>query len=357
MNPEELKIKREEIRSLLKCREGTISRVCSSDQLLNREMRGGILFDCVSDCHLIRVIRTDELILQYFHFSPGHGSRVAEVDLGSLHASNCIFITVTWTPEEIMLSVYSLNGGDEMQMAKGCPSPKSFRVGTDGGIYQVGDVGVETFGVQIIRGDVPILVPTAMESWRKTIAAAKILCSGTSEEGYMFEVAISNSVLVTLVTGFEVYLRSRFIEMELEGRKPRLQAILDEILTRKEKESGYIKVLLDAAADSNMPPLRYVVERRRVNFQSYTDAKAAYNKAYGLKFGELASSQLLENVQRYFDYRHKIVHFEPMCAVLDLNGEGGQPVCPSKALAESALEKFDELIGHIHQASLLVYCE
>lgn len=89
----------------------------------------------------------------------------------------------------------------------------------------------------------PVLEPTAIETWQNTIQGVRLLQKGKSDEGYIFEVLICNLVIATLVTGFETYCKTRFIELEKEGIKPNLENLISMVFSQRELDIGVLKIL------------------------------------------------------------------------------------------------------------------
>jgi hypothetical protein len=102
------------------------------------------------------------LILQFYHSSPGTGTRVARIDLNTLPQSETIGITIRWTPAEIALYAGPIGHPSQVQSSKGSASKKAFRIGKDRAVYQVGDEGVDVTGFSIYHGDKAILLSTGL---------------------------------------------------------------------------------------------------------------------------------------------------------------------------------------------------
>jgi hypothetical protein len=197
------------------CRpQGTFMCEYISADLFDTKKEGGTVLEIVARSQVFRIERDHNLMLHFYHFSPGTGSRVATIDLKMMRPSNNLIITFTWTPNTIMLYCRSKEDDTEMQSSEGKPSVCQFRAGKDGNIHQIGAEGFQIMEISIYSGETPVLLPTALESWQGTLNAAEILASGTSQEGFVFSVAIANLTISLLVTGFETYMSTRFLELE-----------------------------------------------------------------------------------------------------------------------------------------------
>ena len=61
---------------------------------------------------------------------------------------------------------------------------------------------------------------------------------------------------------------------------------------------------------------------------------------------------VLENIQKYIQYRHRIVHASPLLTVLNEDDDTSrEPIFATKIL-ESAIEEFTELIRKLHNKTL-----
>lgn len=347
----------EQIREAIRRPEGTVSFEYSSDVLFDHKVPRGILFEIASGAHLFRVERDGELRLSFYHSSPGTGTRVATIDLKNVVPSSKVFLIFSWTPAEINFYVGPRIAGGQLVSAKGIPSPRQFRVGKDGSIFQVGGVGVEVMEVSVYQNGKPVLQPTALDAWKSTVESVSILFGGSSEKGHIFDVVVSNLTLSILVTGFEAYCKTRFLELEQEGIRPDMAALVSKFFYKSERENGKPDVMASEAEANNVSFLQKIIENKKrkiINFQNYEECKRAYNKAYGLKFGEIGiASNDLEFLQRLIKYRHRIVHVSPLIGMLNQHEvPPDEPVFSNKKLGNAALKCFDTFITKLHDATL-----
>lgn len=333
--------------------EGSFVFEYQSPDLFDKAKPGGTILEIPSGQHLFRLERDNDFFMHFYHSSPGTGTRVATIDLKKVPAVSQVFIAFSWAPKEIALHV-GPRPGAELLSATGIASNKQFRVGRDGHVYQIGDHGVETMGISIYQGGKPIILPTALEAWRETVRAIDILSKGESAAGYQYEVVVTNLTLVFLVTGFEAYSKKRFLELEEEGITPNTDAIVEAFYPPKEQDVGLKERLKATAMDAQVSVLRYVVDRNVINFQIFKKCKLAYNKGYGIRFGELGlSGNKIEDLQSYIKYRHKIIHVSPSLGMLNQERvPPEEPVFPKKETAEKARGCFEEFIERLHQATL-----
>ncbi len=343
-----------QIQEAIRRPEGTFTFNYQSPDLFDKENPGGIILEIPSGQHLFRVERDNDLLIHFYHSSPGTGTRVATIDLNNLPEAPSVFMGFSWTSNEIKLYIGPKVSGAELANATGVASQRQFRVGKDGRVYQIGDHGVEVMGVSFYQAGQPIILPTAKEAWGETVKAIEVLGTGQSTEGYIYEVVVTNLTLAILVTGFEAYTKKRFIELEQEGLSPDSGAIMDNFYPKKERDAG-IKALLEAEAiDAGISVVQHIVARDAINFQSYNNCKRAFNKAYGIKFGDLnLSGNTLKDLQSYIRYRHRIIHVSPSIGMLNQGKvPPEEPVFPNKETAENAKTCFIEFIEALHQTTL-----
>ena len=336
------------------CRpEGTVQFSYTFKELFNPDIGQGVIFEIPSGEHLFRIERDSDLLLYFYHSSPGTGTRVATIDLKGVKPAETVMCIFTWSTKEINFYVGPKVKGAELLHAKGTNSKKQFRVGRDGSVFQIGDTGIDVMGINVQVGGEPVLQTTAIEAWRETKKAIEILATGTSDQGYLFEVSVTNSSIVILVTGFEAYSKKRFLELEKEGVTPSIEPLINSFFSKKERDS--IADILKTEADSvHKTILELIVERGVINFQNYDKCKLAFNKAYKLKFGELSiSSSKIEFFKKIIKYRHRIVHVSALTGMLNQSEvPPEEPVFPKKEFAAEALRAFDSFISRIHEATL-----
>ncbi len=337
------------------CRpEGTLSFRYTSEKLFDKNNDGGIIFEITSKGQYYRLDRDRAFNLNLYHSSPGIGTYHALIDLNKIPSSNSVFICFTWSTSNIHLYLGSKEIGENLIHAVGKPASTKFSIGKDGGVYQIGDKGVEVMGINVFKGREKILGSSAIEAWQETVKATSILETGTSTEGYIYEVVVTNLTLSMLVTGFEIYSKTRFLELQQEGIVPNLNSLLNRFLTKGEREKGLSDVLKEEADYENMSLLEYLVNKERINFQNFQQCKNAFNKAYGIKFGEIEVKQkILERIQQYITFRHKIIHVSPLTAMFfNENPSKKEPIFSKKALATQARNDFNDFIEQLHKVTL-----
>ncbi len=227
---------------------GSVTMRGEIEGLFDRAVPGGIVFEFVADPYVYRVERDANLQLLFYHSYPGKGTRVATIDLTKVKESQRVFWGFTWSPNETQLFIGPEVPDGELTFATGVESKKQFKV-TPAGLFQLGDSGVEVMEARVYAGGASILQPTAREAWSATNKAIDFLQSGKSDGGYVYEVVICNVVISTLVTGFETYCNTRFIELEREGANPNTDNLVSRFFSAWEQEANLPSKVEDEAKE------------------------------------------------------------------------------------------------------------
>lgn len=345
--------KMKEIYELMNRTEGTLELVGTLDDLLNPDIQGQVIFQIISGAQIYKVVRDHKMRMVYYYSSPGTGTWVATLELEKLIQAPSYYWGITWSPTGTSLFIGPQVEGAEVLFANGVKSSMQLRIGRDGSIFQVGDEGVEVMNVRVQSSGQDILLPTAIEAWRGIITGTNILNTGTSEEGYIFDVVISNLIISTLVTGFETYCKTRLIELEQEGIRPNMDALINRVFSNYEREAGEPNIVKQVA-ESNGQTFLQKIAQIKINFQSYDECKRAFNKAYDIKFSDIGlMPEELQFLQRLIKFRHKIVHVSPLTGMVNQDRvPPEEPEFSNKLLAKKAIGCFDKFIYTLHEATL-----
>lgn len=343
------------VRNALDRPVGTTAFLYKSTDLFDRTNKGGLIFEFVLGQRLFRIERDSDLIVHFYYTTPGTGTHLASIDLRTLTPSDTCRIMISWAPDKTQLLIGTTCEFDEDVKGTGEISRKQFRVGNDGLVHQVGDEGVEV-SVTCYSGKNLALQPTAIELWHESLEAIDVLSKGPMGSGYIYEMVLSNVIISFLVTGLETYSSNRFLELEQEGNTADTSSLIRDFYPKSQRESGIESLLTTEAEDVGRSLLEHLVRKRVINFQSYDHCKRAYNKAYSIKFGEIGlSSQLLETFQKFFGYRHKIVHVSPMQHCFNPEDTPAvEPVIAGLDLAIFAMDVFGQFVDALHASTLLI---
>lgn len=350
--------KASEIATGMRRPEGTIAYRGSYPGLLAPDAPAEVLFEVVTGAQVFILRRHADLTLEFLYASPGVGTYTAAADLRCLTTAvpcDRFCFTLKWAPTGNGLYVGREDGGELVQ-AEGTRAAFTLAVGTDGTVATIGSEGVQVMAARMYKRGVRVFGPPAIAVWEETQTAAETLLQGTSDVDFLYEVVTTNAVVASLVTGFEVYGQERFAELEHEGVSADVGALVRTFLSREEQDQydrgDEVAVLLEA--NQHDVPVAELLTTR-INFQNYNDSKRAFANGYGVRFGDLkgVSSQLLERLQRFIRYRHRIIHVSPMLGML--NGPETpqeEPVFANRATAELAIETFATFVHALHAATL-----
>lgn len=308
-----------------------------------------IIQQFVAGAVVLRLWRDKELNLCFTHSSPGTGTRTAKTNLTKLIGCTKFHMSICWSPKEVVLEVCNANNTKERVTSKGTTSDFNLYVQADGSVCQT---STDVMGLRINLNGQEILSPTAIEVWNMSIDTIGVLLSGTSPEGFMFDVVIRNCSIVILVNGFEVYCKQRFLELEKEGIKADIEKLKQKFYTKEEREKGIPESEVEAANLADNTFCEYIIRKKRIDFQNYEKSKLAFSKGYGIKFGtDLDISNInLEKLQKIIKYRHKIIHVNPLETIFDTNT--APPTLLTKDFVLESKSVFNEFITSLHSATL-----
>ncbi|MBI3159180.1 MAG: hypothetical protein HYZ26_06245 [Chloroflexi bacterium] len=268
----------EKLKKALQNPHGSFVFWYQSPELLLNSGEGGIVLEIISGSRLIRLEKSAESTVDYYYSTPGSGTRRARINLSEIPYADRVFIALTWSPQQTSLSMGPEAEGGRLVHANGEESRIRFRLDVEGNVCRIGDQGVFVAQTYIYRGEKMILEPTAIEYWRESLQAIQVLKTAKSSEGFMFEALQSNLIVGILTTGFEVYCKRRFIELEGEGISPNLPALIKML---PKSRVGYAHNIRSSAE---------FVAASGINFQNWDISKEAFNKGYGIVFGQLPVS-------------------------------------------------------------------
>ena len=319
------------------------------------DSNGFLMAPIISGEHIF-VLERDGNFVNFYHSSPGTGTRFTSVDFGLVPQSNLIRLAITWAPAEIVFHLGTAEPVNYRVSASGQASKKQFRVTSEGELIQIGSKDFDGIRLKIMGGEPPILLPTAIESWRDTRQAILVLLAGTSKEVDLFEIVVSNMALVLLISGLESYTKYRMNEMESEGILPDTQAIIDKFLTGKKKSKESIEQLKQKAVENNNTILKEIITRKYINFQNFHDCRIAYKKAFGVMFDNIGLQQSeIEQLKKIFDYRISIIHVSATSGILNHSEvPPEEPVFSNIELARASLDLMSKFIDKLHDATLKI---
>lgn len=312
-----------------------------------------MFFEFQKNNSMFSLTRNKNLDLVFVHWNTKTGIREAKISMKDFNPATELLIGITWSEKENRLDVGEV-GTQNAKCVVATQKGGTVRKGVNGALYQIGDTGVVIPTFQVREGGKDVLLPMAKEVWDFTITKVNVLINGCKLGDFLFQSILVQQCVVMLVTGFEVYTKNRFIEMEKEGKKPNLEALLNEFAKKDETR----KEIEDYAKQPGKNIFAALVELRGrglINFQEWDKCKAAYNKSYHIKFGEIPElrPEIIPRIQKYATWRHKIIHSKKDMTVLNAdNVPPEQPTFATKEFIESARDDFIEFIEKLHKMTI-----
>jgi len=304
------------------------------------------------------LIRDEDLNLVFIHRFSESKIREASINLGGLRVDQQVYIDLEWSVEQTHLYIADLLDPNNLKHSKASE--------TTGRMFSEPGTTIPVTGRLISVGFSKISIAKvdlseAKGLWNMQLVIVQNMIEGLKSckeqmcavRNSLFELAVVKQCIVMLVKAFEVYSRARFREMEKEGKSPDIDA-----LRLKFAKSDYRKRKLNehitATGDNIFASLFEIPTRSGrgfISFLNYRDCKAAYNKGYGIKFGELAGiGRILDSVQKYIELRNRIIHSESEQVIV--RSQLSYANFPDIAFVEQAVYEFSYFVDALHAATL-----
>lgn len=331
--------------------EGTITFAISESNLFDKDVPSIRIFEIAKNQTVFILERDSNFNLDFIQSNPNYETKITRINISDFRNASKLFICLTWSEKENALWV----GGDgiELRSEKSLQDSNiKFRVGKDGAIYQIGDKEIKVESYRIKIGKEVVLESTAKEIFDFQMKKARILIENCKKGDFLFESTLSQQIIVMLTTAFEVYARTRFIELEREFSAINMDDLYTHFISINRKEQ-YIKEIKEAANMQEKTELEVFIEKRSINFQNWNSFKDAYNKGYGLKIGEInISNDILVEIQKFINWRHEIIHSNFDQTMINFEEvPSTDPIFTNKDLAERGLNTFQKFIDKIHKST------
>lgn len=335
-------------------KEGTIEfKIVEVGNLFDKKLEWVWVFDLPVGLSRFLLIREGYFNLLFYHFSPKLGIRIASLDVSKLSKAKGLYVAVTWSEIESCIYIGDREGKVGLLSARAKSQPFRAISGKDGSFLIVGDEGLDVGIVYVKKGERVIVEPNAIETFNFNVKRLNTLIDGCSKGDFLFETTCVQAGLVMLVSAFETYCRKRFLEMELEGWSLDFDSLCAEIIPRRYLDD-YKHELEERSKTKDKRKLELLIEDRRINFQNFNECKAAFNKGYGVKFGEVSGikPQAIERVRKLIQFRHKIVHSGRDVTILNYEEiPDEKPIFSNKQLLEHAKNILVEFVQRLHVAT------
>ena len=196
---------------------------------------------------------------------------------------------------------------------------------------------------------------TAIDYWNSSLIAARTLCENFEANNTENNtIILTNTIIVTLVTGFEQYCKTRFMEIEnILGKNPDVKSIIKEFWKSRFEDKDFLELLRKRAIQNKTTPVQQLIKDSNFSFQDYHQCKKLYLRGYNIDIDNL--QEILEDdidfIKKCIRYRNRIIHVNPMLSPLneiEIKLERGmgkeEPVVQSKKFSEKAIVAFDSFI-------------
>lgn len=329
--------------------KAAVEFIIEAKNIFNMKIPEYIIAKNISKKQFILLVRDENKNINFYHSTPGQGTRIATIQLDQFSESDNLFILLEWNPDEIFLHIG--NGKkDALISSTGTVSKIQFRVDKEKNIHTIQENSqIKSF---IKEGEV-LLLPTAIESWLETIQSINILMKAKSPDGYMFDSILTNTILVSLVTGFESYCKRRFLELPEEGIAFNNENI-HTFFKSKELEIKLPELYMEESREKDISILKLLILKNRINFQNYDECKKSFYNGYGLKFTNISlDNKVLLRIKKLISYRHRIIHYSSSVRIWNLNKHQNEPLdFPSNENRTEAIKYFSLFINALHQETL-----
>ena len=298
--------------------------------------------------------RDDKFNLKFIQSNPNYVTRIAKINIRDLGNPPKLFILFSWSEKgKNRICVGDYKTPLRRAEAREFPSIK-LRVDKEGIINRLGDEGVNVTAFRVQKGSQTILEEGAREAFDSQLYKIKILIENCSKADFLFESTLAQQVIVLLVTAFETYVRTRFIELEKERKSVNIEELYERFVPKRYREQ-FKEEVKETALKQRRAELEVFIDKRYVNFQDWASFKDAYNKGYNLKIGEIdVSNDILIDIQKLFKWRHRIIHSKDDQTVINWSElpSGEDPIITDKNLAERSLNIVYQFINTLHENTL-----
>lgn len=297
--------------------------------------------------------RDSNFNLRFIQSNPTYETKIAKVNVEDFREATKLFIGFTWSEKGNTIYVGEYRKG-ELRNAYSFEEPNiKFRVGKDRAIYQIGDEGIKVGFYRVKVGEEVVLEPIAKEIFDFQLEKIRILIENCKKGDFLFESTLAQQIIVMLTTAFEVYARTRFLELEEDGKHVNMEELYTRFIPTKYRK-GFRDEIMEIANKQRKTELEVFTERRSVNFQDWDSFKDAYNKGYGLKIGETGiANEILLEVQKFIKWRHKIIHLKGDQTMINSDEvPPSEPIFTNKDLVEKGANIFQQFISELHESTL-----
>lgn len=296
----------------------------------------------------LKLYRNQDFELVYEQGNIDTNLRRAKIDIADLENCQELMIFLTWSKEEIRLSVGPDQNVDEgLRHSNSQEIVSKLRKDKLGNLIFIGDANIRVGSYQIMRGGELVLDTRSKEIADFKLEKCEKMLSLADEDDFLAESTLSQQVVINLVAALEAYLQKRFVEIA-ENQKLSLQDLVDATFS---EVSFKDKTKYRKSLEKEDEPKIAVSERHEINFQSIDAAHRIFMNTFSINIKKfLSENELYEGIARTLEYRHKLIH-EPRDNTI-INREkipSEDPKFSDKDYAESKIELFRSFFQEFHK--------
>lgn len=323
--------------------------ICQVDDFESNPKYNRIFFYKNSIKHIKCDIYYQKNKIVFDHYSTLTGLRKVELNLLETRCAK-ILVFSSWNLKRNTLTILIDNTKPFSIDVDQSESQVNF---DDNGVPAILDPGVTMYRMTSFEGE-DIHATPAIISWKNIIYEIDMVIDSiknndpSKKHGLNFE--IIKYCLQKIVTGFEVYLKSRFIELEefMGFNYDKLTRCVGKNLEpkiRKDLSSFYTK----------RNKLKYIVPKYSsvFNFQDFDKSKELYKKFYKLGFYEIPNltHRQIDDVKSILLLRHKITHTDRVTSILNPEDESKTKFIDENFL-NNVIKQMNEFILKTHDYSI-----
>lgn len=332
--------------------EGTITFKLSKGNLFD-DNTSLLKIQCFNKNDTIFCLERDSSFnLNFIQSNPNYPTKIASVDISSFKDKNSFRVTYSWSKEKNNL-YFGTCQEDLISAESEANDNISLRVDKFGKIIRIGDTGVKVKSVMIQSQGQIILEPKAKEIFDFGIERIDLLIKNGKISDFLFETTISQQVIVMLTSLFEVYMKTRFLELEHENYSVNLEELYFKFVPKSYRDK-FVKDVQSRTEDGKSELSVFINDKIQINFQSWEYSKKAYKSGYGIKLSDYATNpQDIEQIQKFLKWRHMIIHSKQDCSLLNImEVPPKEPIFSNIDLAKKGRDLFVDFIKNFHDSTL-----
>lgn len=283
----------------------------------------------------------------FVHSNPSRGALRSVLNLPKIFNPSTLNVFLSWSILNIQFGI-QLNGGDVIFGDLDTP-PYRLTSLTNGGVAQIGDVGVEVNFFEIYAENQILVEESAINYWELNLKSVEILFSAGAKNADKSENSFFNAALRQLISGFERYIKVRLSELEREGYAFDFEEFSKVALRKKDIDDDLHLEYYKLALDKNRGFVETILQDAKYNINSLKDARKVFNRTYGLDLYKCGLTQGdLQFLDRCFKHRHNLTHRNPLTPSHFY--EGGIELFFEDG-TRRAKNLFTDLVKSLHKAS------